>query len=126
MVSASAVVLVAPTTENVKFWLAGPPTPLLAVKVSAYVPPVPDAGVPASVPVPLPLSVNVTLLGSATPPRVIVGYGKPVVVTPNVPAEPIAKLVAFALVIDGASLIVSVKFCVGDEPLLLFAVNVIA
>jgi hypothetical protein len=57
---------------------------------------------------------------------VIDGFGNPVVVTLNVPAAPIAKLVAFALVIDGASFTVSVKFCVGEEPLMLFAVNVMA
>src|SRR5215469_3632704 len=33
-------------TVKVKLWVAAIPTPLLAVKVSEYFPPVPDAGVP--------------------------------------------------------------------------------
>ena len=40
------------------------PTPLLAVRVSKYVPPLPDVGVPLSVAVPFPLSLNVTPVGS--------------------------------------------------------------
>ena len=38
-------------TVSVKLWLAGWPTPFPAVKVIAYVPPVPAAGVPLSTPV---------------------------------------------------------------------------
>ena len=63
------------------------PAVLVAVNVIAYVPPVPAAGVPLSVPVPLPLSANVTPAGSATPPIASVGSGKPLVVTVNVPAR---------------------------------------
>src|SRR5258707_2805417 len=49
---------------------------------------VPDAvGVPLSVPVPLPLSRNVTPAGKA-PLSVILGVGDPVAVTLNVPAAP--------------------------------------
>ena len=81
--------------------MAGVPTPLLAVKVSAYVPPVPDAGVPPSVPVPFPLSLNVTPLGSA-PVSLSEGVGLPVVVTVKLPAAPSVNAVLFALVITGA------------------------
>ena len=52
-------------TVRVKLWLAGVPTPLLAVIVIGYLPPVPAAGVPLSVAVPFPLLTNVTPLGSA-------------------------------------------------------------
>ena len=51
--------------------------------------------------VPLPLSVNVTPVGSA-PVRVRVGLGVPVVVTVNDPAVPIVNVVLLALVIAGA------------------------
>ncbi len=50
-------------------------------------PAVPPAGVPLSVAVPLPLSTNVTPLGSA-PVRVSVGVGTPLVVTVKLPALP--------------------------------------
>ena len=56
---------------------------------------------PASVPVPSPLSTNVTPDGSATPPRAMVGAGKPDVVTVNDPATPTVKVVLAALVIAG-------------------------
>jgi hypothetical protein len=86
---------------SVKLWLAAVPTPLLAVNVREYVPPVPDAGVPLSVPVPFPLSLNVTPLGSV-PVSVSDGVGVPVAVTVNVPAVPTVNVVPFALVIVGA------------------------
>ena len=90
-------------TVNVKFWVALGETPLLAVNVRLYVPPVPAAGVPLSVPVLLPLSTNVTPPGSDAPPLAIVGVGYPVVVTMNEPALPTVKVVLVALVIAGAS-----------------------
>jgi hypothetical protein len=74
---------------------------LLAVIVIGYVPAVPAAGVPASVAVPLPLSLKVTGLGNG-PDSLRAGVGEPVVVTVNVPAEPTVKVVLFALVIAGA------------------------
>ena len=52
-------------TVRVKVWVAAGLTPFLAVIVNGYVPPEPAAGVPASVAVPSPLSVNVTPGGSA-------------------------------------------------------------
>jgi hypothetical protein len=85
----------------VKLWLAAVPTPLLAVKVSGYVPLVPEAGVPLRVPVPFPLSLNVTPLGSA-PVSLSEGVGLPVVVTVKLPAVPTVNAVLFALVIAGA------------------------
>src|SRR6266446_4742930 len=89
-------------TTSVKLWVGELPAVLVAVNVVAYVPPVPAAGVPLSVPVPLPLSVKLTPDGSAAPPRVIDGVGKPVVVTVNEPAWPTVNVVALALVMAGA------------------------
>ena len=73
---------------------------------------------PASVAVPLPLSVRVTPGGKA-PVSVMVAAGKPVVVTVNEPAWPTPKLVLSALVIAGAWLTVRVKLWValGETPL---------
>jgi hypothetical protein len=48
-------------TVSVKFWVESTPAPLWAVKVMGYVPPLPAAGVPLSVPV---AAVNVTPVGS--------------------------------------------------------------
>src|SRR5262249_6054828 len=66
-------------------------------------------GVPLRVPVPLPLSTNVTPSGRAVPLRVIGGVGVPVVVTVKVPAWPTVNLAALALVIASPGLTVSVK-----------------
>jgi hypothetical protein len=89
------------STVSVKACEAGVPTPLLAVKVSGYVPPVPAAGVPINVPVPFALATNVTPLGR-TPASVMEGAGVPVVVTVKFPAPPTVNVVLFALVIVGA------------------------
>src|SRR5882762_7810079 len=86
-------------TVSVKFCVALGVTPFCAVNVMANVP---DAvGVPLSVPVPLPLSTNVTPAGKA-PLSAMLGVGNPVVVTVNVPAAPTWNVVAFTLVIAGA------------------------
>ena len=58
------VIVGAEFTVNVKLCEAGVPTPLLAVKVKEYVPPVPAAGVPPSAPVPFPLSARVAKAGN--------------------------------------------------------------
>ena len=63
-------------------------------------PAVPAAGVPLNVPVPLPLSTNVTPAGRLAPPRASDGGGKPVVVTVKLPGVPTRKVVVLALVID--------------------------
>src|SRR5207244_2619047 len=78
--------------------------PLAAVNISAYgeLICVFAPGVPASVPVPLVLSVKVTPLGSA-PLRVIAGVGVPVVVTVNVFEVPTVNVVVLADVIAGAT-----------------------
>jgi hypothetical protein len=102
------VIVGAWSTVNVKACEAGVPTPLLAVNVKEYVPPVPAAGVPLSAPVPFPLSAKVTPLGSV-PVSVSAGVGDPVVVTVNVAAAPIANVVLLALVITGAAAAVTVK-----------------
>jgi hypothetical protein len=75
---------------------------LLAVIVSEYVLPLPDAGVPLSLAVPFPLFTNVTPLGSV-PVSVSVGAGVPVVVTVRLPAVPTVNVVLLALVIAGAT-----------------------
>jgi hypothetical protein len=118
------LVIVGPwVTVSVKFCWAAVPIPLLAVKVRGYVPLVPAAGVPLSVPVPLALAANVTPLGSA-PDSVREGAGVPVVVTVNVAATPTANVVLFALVIAGAWSTVNVKDCEAGVPTPLLAVNV--
>src|SRR5205823_5646607 len=76
------------------------PTPLLAVNVSVYVPMALDGAVPLRVPVPLPLSTNVTPLGSV-PIRAMDGGGNPLVVTVNVPGCPQLNVVLLALVSAG-------------------------
>jgi hypothetical protein len=96
---------------------------LLAVSVSVYIPPLPDAGVPLSVAVPFPLFTNVTPLGSV-PVSVNVGVGDPVVVTVKLPAVPTVKVVLFPLVIAGAWFTVNVKVCVAALPTPLLAVSV--
>ena len=78
------------------------PTTLVALKLRAYAPAVPAAGVPRRVPVPLPLSTKVTPPGKVTPPRVRLGVGAPVVVTVKAPTLPTVNVVAFTLVIVGA------------------------
>jgi hypothetical protein len=101
VVLAALVIAGAWFTVSVKLWVAVLPTPLLAEIVRAYVPPVPPAGVPLNVAVPFPLFTNVTPPGRA-PVSVSEGFGVPVVVTVNVPAEPTVKVVLPALVIAGA------------------------
>src|SRR5713226_7723922 len=110
-------------TVKVKLWLAGVPTPLLAVIVKGYAPAVPDAGVPLSVAVPFPLFLKVTPLGSA-PDSDKDGVGVPVVVTVNVPTLPTVKVVLLALVIAGAWFIASVKPWLAGVPTPLLAVIV--
>jgi hypothetical protein len=66
-----------------------------------YVPVVLAAGVPLNVPVPFPLSTNVTPLGNA-PDSLMEGRGRPNEVTLKVPAVPIVSVVPPTLVIVGA------------------------
>jgi hypothetical protein len=110
-------------TVSVKVCWAAVPMPLLAANVRVYVPLVPAAGDPPSVPVPLALVVNVTPLGSA-PDSLSEAVGVPVVVTVNVEDTPIANVVLFALVIVGAWSTVNVKACEAGVPTPLLAVNV--
>ena len=101
-------------------------TPLFAVIVRGYDPPIFAAGVPLKVAVPLPLSTNVTPVGNA-PASLSAGFGLPVVVTVNVPAMPTVKVVVAALVIVGATgvgLTVRVKDWVALGAMPLFAVIV--
>ncbi len=96
-------------TVSVKFCGVLEPLLLVAVKVSAYAPLLPAAGGPLSVPVPLPLSTNVTPPGNATPPRAIEGFGEPVVVTVNDDETHAENEAPAVLVIAGASFTVKVK-----------------
>src|SRR5438128_8844646 len=105
---------------RVKLWVAFVPTPLVAVKVIGYVPPVPAAGVPLKTPVP---TLNVTPPGNV-PVSLKAGAGKPVAVTVNVPAVAMVKVVLLALVMAGAWLIVRVKLWVAFVPTPLVAVKV--
>ena len=84
------------------------PAAFVAVIVSRYVPPVPGAGVPASVAVPSPLSVNVTPDGSL-PVSDNAHVGHPVVATVMVPAWPTSKVAWSSLVIWHAWLTVRTK-----------------
>ena len=90
------------STVRVKVWVALGVTPLAAVKVRGYVPPVPAAGVPLSTPV---AALNVTPLGNV-PLSLSVGVGAPVAVTVKVlPAVPAVKVALLALVMAGAELV---------------------
>jgi hypothetical protein len=84
---------------RVKLWVAAVPTPLLAVNVMGNVPAEPEA-VPLRVPVPFPLSLNVTPAGRV-PDSVSDGAGAPVVVTVKLPALPTVNVALFALMIVG-------------------------
>src|SRR5262245_1299983 len=86
-------------------------------------PPLAAAGVPLNVPVPVPLSTNVTPAGR-TPLNVIAGGGKPLVVTVNDPAAPAMNIVLAALVIAGASFTISMNVCVAFGGMPFAAVNV--
>ena len=78
-----------PLAVRVKLWVALGLTPLLAVKPMLNVPPV--VGVPERVAVPLPLLVKVTPEGRLPDSVMLVGTGKPVVVTVNELAAPRVK-----------------------------------
>ena len=101
VVPAELVIPAAWLTVRVKVWVAAGSTPFVAVIVNGYVPPELAAGVPASVAVPSPLSVNVTPVGSA-PVSDNAELGTPVDVTVKVPAWPAVKVVPAGLVIRGA------------------------
>jgi len=106
-------------TFNVKLCTAFDPTPLLAVKLMLYVPPVPVAGVPLNTPV---ATLKVTPLGKV-PDSLRLGAGKPVAVTVNEPAAPTVKVALLALVIADAWFTVKVKLCTAFEPTPLLAVK---
>ena len=97
-------------TVSVKLWLASGLTPLDALIVIGKLPVDPDAGVPARVAVPSPLSVNVTPDGS-DPDSVTFATGLPVVVTVNVPAVPAVNVADVPLVMAGACCTVMVSVC---------------
>lgn len=95
------VIANAASTVSVKVWTAAAPTPFAAVKLIEYVPPLPEAGVPLRVAVPLPLSLKVTPLGSA-PVSATDGVGKPVVSTVNDAEAPTLNVVPLGLAMAGA------------------------
>ena len=102
-----------------KLWLEAPEA-LLATKLITKTPPL--VGIPASVPVPLWLSINVRPEGSV-PAGVMLGTGEPVAVTVNTPFAVVANVALFALEIPSAWLTVSEKFCV-ELPAVFVAVKV--
>src|SRR5580704_15221622 len=106
---------------NVNDWTPFGVSPLEAVKVTGNLPVV--AGFPDSVPVPLPLSVNVTPDGSV-PDSAIDGVGVPTEVTVNVEEVNVGKLALAAEVMTGAVFTVNVKACVAFGVWPLAAVNV--
>ena len=122
---AALVIAGAVVTVRVNAWVASDPTPLCAVNVSAYVPAVPAAGVPPRVAVPSPLSTNVTPDGNA-PDSDNDGFGRPVQVTVNDPADPTVNDTDAALVIAGAVVTVRVNAWMASDPTPLCAVNVSA
>src|SRR5271169_3935767 len=79
------------STVSVKDCVAFGLTPLLAVMVIGYVPPVPAAGVPAREAVPFPLSLKLTPEGSV-PLSASPGAGLPVVVTWKLPPLPVVNV----------------------------------
>jgi len=88
-----------------------------------YVAAVPAPGVPLSVPVPFPLFLNATPVGSG-PVSLRFGIGIHFVITVNVPAAPTVNVVLLALVIAEAWFTVSVKFCDASVPTPLCTLNV--
>ena len=114
------VMVGASSTVSVKDCVVFGVTPLLAVMVKQYVPPVPTAGVPLKVAVPLWLSTK--FMPSREPVAIsVVATGKSwLVLTMKVPAVPVVNVVLFTLVMVGASFTVSENDCVafGVTPLL--------
>jgi hypothetical protein len=104
---------------RVKDWVALGLTPLEAMMVIGYAPPVDAAGVPDKVAVPLECTTNVTPEGS-DPASVMLDTGFPVVVTVKLPEDPTVKVAEDVEVTDGAWSTVKVKVCValGLTPLL--------
>ena len=84
-VLAAEVIAAGASTVRVKDWVAGLPTPLVAVMVIGNEPVV--EVVPARVAVPSPLSTKLTPDGRA-PDSVRAGFGLPVVVTVKDPEDP--------------------------------------
>ena len=91
-----------------KLWLAGVPNPLLALMVIGYEAFEPAAGLPESVAVPFPLSLNPTPVGRA-PLSARTRVGLPVAVTVKVPDTPWVKVVLEADVMVGGVLTVTEK-----------------
>ena len=80
------------------------------MNVNGYRPPVPAAGTPDKVAVPVLLAVNVTPEGSA-PVHVNVGVGEPLARTVNDDDVPTVKVAEAVLVNDGAWPIARVNDC---------------
>ena len=113
-------------TVTVSVWVPLGFTPFDAVRLSEYTPPVPAAGVPARVAVPLPLSVKLSPVGTV-PVLLMAGVGDAVavVVIVNEPAVPTVKEVLFALVNAAAWLTdtLSVWVALGFTPLFAVRLN---
>jgi hypothetical protein len=87
---------------SVKRSMAFGETPLEAVIVRLYTPPVPAAGVPDNVAVPFALSVKVNPAGRA-PDTDNEGVGWPVAVTVKLPGRPTVNVAPAGLVIAGGT-----------------------
>ena len=123
VVEAALVTIAGRSTCSRKDCCASVPTPLCAVIVTAYDVAAPAPAEPDSVAVPLPLSVNVTPVGSV-PDSDSVGDGVPVDVTVKEADVPTTNLVDVALVIAACWCTVSTNACTASVPMPLCAVNV--
>ena len=120
VVAATLLIAAGSVTVRVKACVGAVPTLLVAVKVRAYTPPLPTAGVPLSTPV---VASKVTPVGRV-PDWLKVGVGKPLAVGVKVPFDPTAMVVALALVKAATWFTVSVKFLVAGVPTPLLALTV--
>src|SRR5262245_26446987 len=99
VVVAALVIAGASLTFSVKVAVPLGTTPLDAVNVTVWIPPVPAAGAPLNMPVPLALATKVTPAGSE-PLTAMVGVGVPTALTVKLPGDPTVKVVVLALVND--------------------------
>ena len=96
--------------------------PLFADSEIVYVPATVEM-LPVKVPVPLPLSTNVTPVGKVESTEKL-GFGELVADTVNVLRTPCVHVVVAALVNVGSESTLRVNDCVGAVPTLLLALNV--
>ncbi len=129
-VALAALVMAGPwSTLSVNAWVVATDGALLALIVMLYAPPLPAAGVPLSVAVPLVPAVKLTPLGRLPLSLSVVVAGTPgVVVIVKLPDVPTVKVALAALVMTGGWPTESVKLWVapGETPLLAVIVSAYA